>query len=249
MIESQEIVKAVHWIGDFRKRIFTMFIVMLVFVGGVYYFTDPILNLISKPIEGLDLFFMTPVEGIMTKIKLALFTGVIVSFPITMIFLISIFGNLVDKKKKRKLYFLIVPISSFLMMSGIYFGYKYILNTTIGFLISAGAGIMEPMIAGSNYVSFVSFLLVGIGLIFQLPLILIALSRIGVVKYGMLAKKRKMAILLSVIVLAVLTPTPDAFTLLSVSLPVILLYEVSIWIIFIFEKLDFRKKQKKSKDN
>lgn len=100
---------------------------------------------------------------------------------------------------------------------------------------------MKPVISGSSYISFCVLMLFTVGIIFELPFIMVMLYRLGIVKSGTLREKRKMAIIVVLIILAVLTPTPDAFTLLAISLPVILLYEVSIWWIFIMEKKSFRK--------
>lgn len=241
MIESGNIVKAVHWIGKFRTRIILMFIFPFLFSCGVYFISDVILKIITQPLNNQPLYFMTPIEGIMAKLKVAFFGGIVLSFPIIAYFLISIFGTLLEKKKRLRLYFIVIPFSSIAMAGGIYFGFRFILPTTMDFLLSCGDGFMSPMISGSNYVSFISFFMISVGLVFELPLILVALSRIGIIKAKMLMKKRKMAIIIIVIILAIVTPTPDAFTLLAVSFPVVFLYELSIWWIFILEKFDKKK--------
>ncbi|MCX7923876.1 MAG: twin-arginine translocase subunit TatC [Clostridia bacterium] len=241
MIESENIVKAVRWLDKFRARIVVMFLVPILSAVGVYFFSDNILSIISYPLGGETLFFLTPVEGVMAKIKIAFFGGIIVSSPITAYFVVSILASLLEKPTRRKLYFLIIPFATFALLGGIFFGYKFILPTTVKFLISCGDGFMKPMISGSNYVSFITFFLISIGIVFELPLVLVALSRLGLIKAHMLMKKRKVAIMIIFVCLAILTPTPDAFTLVAVCLPMTLLYELSIWWIYVLEKLDRRK--------
>ena len=103
---------------------------------------------------------------------------------------------------------------------------------------------MEPVLSANQYFSFIATLLFCVGLIFELPLILIALSRIGIITSNMLKKKRKVAILLSFISIALIAPALDAFTFILVTMPIIVLYELSIWSIVLLERNDKRKKSK-----
>ncbi len=244
MIESENIVKAVKWIDKYRMRIIILFLTPVFFAATIYFASDILLKNISSPLNGEKLYFMTPVEGVMAKIKVSFFGGLIASFPVIEIFIASIFSSLLKKGTMRKIYFIIIPFSTVSLAGGLVFGYNFILPNTIKFLINSGKGIMDPMISGSNYVSFIAFFMLAIAMVFELPLILVALSRINIVKSHYLMKKRKVAILITLIVLAILTPTPDAFTLFAVSLPVLLLYEISIWWIYILEKISLRKLKK-----
>ena len=245
MIESKNIIKAVHWIGKFRVRLIVILLIPLIFAVGVYAYSDYILGILTSPLKENTLFFMTPIEGVLTKLKVALFGGLLVSLPINVYLIASMFSSMLKVKTRRKLYFLVLPFGTISLYAGIVFAYTLILPTTIEFLLNSGSDFMKPMISGSNYISFIAFFLLAIGLVFELPLVLIALSRIGIVKYRMLVAKRRTAILISFIILAVVTPTPDAFTLLASALPVLILYEVSIWSIFILERLDKRSVKEK----
>lgn len=241
IITSENIVGLVHWLVKFRIRLAAIVLAPLMFAVAIYFFSDQILKLITLPLKGQTLFFMTPVDGVMAKILVALFGGIIIAFPIIAYIVTSFFYLRMNKKTRRGVYFGIIPFAIVSFFGGLLFAYKIILPTTVDFLISCGSEVLKPMISGSDYVSFITFFLLSVGLVFELPLVLVALSRIGLIKSKQLMRKRKMAIVIIFIVLAVLTPSPDAFTLLAASLPVLFLYELSAWWIFILEKIDRKK--------
>jgi len=241
VITSENIVGLFHWLYRFRKKIIVIVLLPLVISVAVYFFSDQVLKVITLPLNGQTLFFMTPVDGVMAKIKIALFGGIAIAVPIDMCIITSLFRTKLGKKMEFRIFFGIIPFATVSFAGGVTFAYKLILPTTVDFLISCGSTVLKPMIAGSDYVSFASFFLLAVGLVFELPLVLVALSRIGLIKSKMLMKKRKMAIMITFILLAILTPTPDAFTLLAASMPVLFLYELSVWWIYILEKIDARK--------
>jgi sec-independent protein translocase protein TatC len=245
MIESENIVKAVRWLGKFRIRLTAVILIPLLCAVGMYFISDYILEIITIPLNGQSLFYMTPVEGIMAKIKISFWCGLVISFPIIIYLIASMFAAHLKKSTKRKIYFLVIPFSTIALVGGITFGYMLILPITIEFLLNSASDFMKPMLSGSNYVSFTAFFLLALGLVFELPLFLIGLSRLGIIKYKMLKAKRPVAIMVIFIVMAILSPTPDAFTLLALSLPVVLLFEVSVWWIFMFERLDIRRVKEK----
>lgn len=236
VIESSQILNGLIWLEKFRKYLITMFAILIAATIASYYYSDFIIAMITKPIGEMHLYFITPAEGFITKIKVALIVAFIATFPIHLFFIISHISAAFSKGKKRVLYYLAIPFSTLAFWGGILFGYMTILPSSLRFLIQVGNEIMSPLLSANSYINFVMFLLVVIGLVFELPILLVALSRIHIVTSAMLRKKRKIAIIVIMIVLAILTPSPDAFTLGLVSLPMITLYEISIWAIFILEK-------------
>lgn len=245
MIESQNIVNAVQWLSKFRIKITLVVIMPILSAIGMYFISDSLLELITIPLNGQALFYMTPIEGIMAKLKLSFWCGLVISFPIIIYLIASMFSVKLIKKTRRKIYFIMIPFSTLALIGGILFGYELILPMTIAFLLSSASEFMQPMLSGSNYVSFTAFFLLSLGLVFELPLFLIGLSRIGLIKYKMLKDKRPVAIMTIFIVLAILSPTPDAFTLLALASPVVFLYELSVWWIYVFERLEKRRAKEK----
>lgn len=238
MVKSEQIVHIAHVLEKFRKVIIGIFAIVIIATAAMYFQVDYIIKILVKPLNGIDLYFMTPVEGFMAKMKVAFLGGVIVSSPIITYFLISIGASKIDKKVRRLLYFVIIPLAVALFIGGILFGYKFLLPSTIGFLLDCGNDFMKATLSGSDYFSFIGTLLLTIGILFELPLILIALSRLRIVNSKMLKTKRKFAVMLSLITVAIVSPSLDAVTFILVTMPIIALYEISIGCIYLLEKRD-----------
>lgn len=236
MFNSEQIVGVFHWLDRYRKRIIFMFLIPVVLTIGVYIKADLVIQVIAKPLAGLPLHFITPIDGFMAKMKIALYGGVVLSLPILAYLILSMFSGRMSKRARRLSYFVVIPFAVISFAGGLVFGYFLVLPGTIKFLLDCGNQFMEPVIMGSNYFSFIAFLLITIGCVFELPLILVTLSRVGIVSSKFLRTKRKIAVMVILIVLAILTPTPDVLTLTLVSAPMIFLYEISIWWIFFLEK-------------
>ena len=245
MIKSELIVQAVHILEKSRKTILWIILIIIAAASLVYLKANLLISILAKPLNGMQLHFMTPSEGLMAKLKISFLGGLVIASPVIIFLIIRSTGPALTKKIKRLLIFLIIPLSFFLFIFGMYFGYALILPTTIKFLIDSGDGFMLPILSANEYFSFIGSLLFCIGVIFELPLILIALSRIGIITSKMLKNTRKITILLSFVITAIITPTSDVFTLTIVTLPILVLYEISIWSIFLLEKKDKRKKSKK----
>jgi len=244
MIKSELIVQAARWIEKFRKIIIWIVLILIVAASLVYIKADLLINILTKPLNGIPLHFMTPSEGLMAKIKISFLGGIIIASPLIIFLIIRFTGPILTRKIKILLIFIIIPLSFSLFLGGLCFGYNLVIPSTIQFLIACGTEFMEPILSANQYFSFIATLLFCVGLIFELPLILIALSRIGIITSNMLKKKRKVAILLSFIGIALIAPALDAFTFILVTMPIIVLYELSIWSIVLLERNDKRKKSK-----
>jgi sec-independent protein translocase protein TatC len=236
MVTSQQIIGAVHWLAKFRRKIIFIILLPILLAIGVFFTGNDLFKVVTKPLAGISLYFITPVDGIMVKVKLALLGGLILSLPIEGYLITSMFTAGMARQKKSVIYFLTIPFAVFCFWGGLVFGYFLILQPAIKFLLSCGNEFMKPMISANSYCSLFIFLLLTIGLVFELPLILVILAKVGLINSQILRKQRKMAVLLIFIIMAIVTPTPDAFTLIAVATPMTVLYEISIWWIYISEK-------------
>jgi len=123
-----------------------------------------------------------------------------------------------------------------MFFGGIYFGYRYLVPPATQFLLNFGADVATVQPRLGNYVNFVINLLLVIGLVFEMPVVLTFLARIGIISGQWLANKRKIVIVLAFVVSAVITPTPDAINQLIVAGTLIVLYELSIWLAYLVGK-------------
>lgn len=242
MIKSEQIVQTVRFLEKFRKAIITMFIVVIIATVLVYSEAGYIIDILVKPLKGASLYFISPVEGMVAKMRVAFFGGIVIASPILAYIIIYTAASKLSKKIRRLLYFIVVPSAVILFIGGILFGYKFIFSSTIEFLLDSGDEFMKANLSGNDYFSFVGTFMLTIGVIFELPLVLIALSKIGIISSKMLKAKRKFAIMFSLITVALVSPTVDAFTFILISLPIIALYEISIWCIYLLERSARKKK-------
>lgn len=242
MIKSEQIVGIVHILNNNRMEIVRQIILLILMMLLVYINSGYIIDILSKPLNDLPLFFLTPIEGIMIKMKISIVGGITLGFPFIAYRIIFLLSSKVSASNRKMLYFIILPFAVIAFAGGVLFSYTFALPTAIDFLLSSGREFMNPTISGSSYFSFVTIFLVALGVVFELPLIFVGLSKLGIVTYSLLSKKRRVSILLMFIIAALITPTPDIFSLIIVALPMVVLYEISIWWIFILEKSNKRRK-------
>ena len=132
----------------------------------------------------------------------------------------------------------VVPFGVLLFVGGVSFSLFLVLPTALKFLIGFAGDALTPMIAVGNYIGFITSLALLCGIIFQMPLIMLFLSFIGIVNAKMLTSYRRYAYFACFALSAVVTPTPDAFTMIIVALPMLLLYEVSIILVRVIRRAE-----------
>lgn len=189
-----------------------------------YCYIERLLLLFTKFFDRL--IFITPQEAFIVYVKIALFAGLLAASPV-IVFQVWTFvkSALTDVEKK----YLVVygVLSLVLFLTGLIFCYYIILPIAINFLLSFQTEKIVPMITFSNAVSFSIALLLGFGLVFELPLAIAFLTQTGLVTPLFLRKKRRHVIVAIFIVSAILTP-PDAMTQILLAIPLMALYEMSI---------------------
>ena len=189
----------------------------------------------------LTLHYIGPLEAFAVKIKLSLFCGIVFALPL-LLYQAWRFISIGLREKERKIARIFLPISFFLFLAGLLFSYFIMVPVGLYFLINV-SGALVPMLTISKYASLVLILIIVFGVIFELPLAILFITKVGLVTPQALAKKRKYAIFAMFILAALITP-PDVFTQLMLAIPVIILYEVSIWI----SKLSWRKSRRKHEE-
>lgn len=229
---------------EVRSRLIKSVLVLIIASGTAFYFSETLIIWIKRPIS-VDLVFISPAEAFWADLKISLFFGFLIAFPIILyeVWLFIAPGLL---QNERGVLWAFFGFGVFFFFSGISFSYFVALPFAIKFLINYGqnAGI-KPMLSVSNYIDFNLKILLAFGFIFELPLVMVLLSKVGLLTPDFLTKNRKFAILGAFIVAAIVTPTPDMFNQTLMAVPLILLYEVGIWAIRIFG----RNKQPKESDS
>ena len=203
-----------------------------VLIGAVisFYFIDQIIEFLVKPTEALknsmDLQVLKVQGMFMIKWSIALFGGIIISIPV-LTFQIWKFvapGLYIDEKKY------IIPLIIFTFLSflcGLIFAYLIVIPFSLSFFTSVGFEGIQNNFSINYYFSFITWLMIGSGLIFELPVIVFILSFIGLLTPAFMRHYRRYAIVIILVLSAFITP-PDPVSLVLMSIPLLVLYEVSI---------------------
>jgi sec-independent protein translocase protein TatC len=217
-----------------RGALIRMFLIIAVLSVVSFFFWKEALHFIQKPL-GLPLIMYSLPEAFLTSLRLSLFMGIFLAAPFIFNGLWGAFSPLLPSFPPRYS-FLIVLSATALFYGGTFFCYFLVLPVGINFLVTYGSESLKPMIGLARYLTFSIGLTFAFGLIFELPLIMLILGRVGLIGYQVLSRNRKYALLINSILSAILTPTPDAYTMLLMMAPMQVLYEVSILLVKIFGK-------------
>src|SRR3989442_3544303 len=218
-----------EYLGELRFRIVRRLYALLAGRVPGLYFSQQIVDWMARPVTTLNsvLGLTSPAEALWVQMKVGLIGGVFISAP-AILWQVWAFIAPGLHAHERKYALPFVIIGSLLFIGGGAFSLLVVTPYALQFLLSYARPGLQPMITLQNLTDFLLKFTLAFGAVFELPLALTILARIGVVNAKMLAKNRKYAILGAFIAGAVLTPTPDAFNQTLMAGPLVLLYEVGI---------------------
>jgi len=222
---------------ELRKRLIRGVIAVAIAAALSFIFYEWIFYILILPAQGINLIYIEMTEMIGTIMKVCLASGLVLAMPYLTFQGIMFISPALTHKEKRYVY-IILPWITIMFLVGVLFGYFILIPPATNFLITFGSDIATPQIKVGNYISIITRLLLAIGLVFEMPVVTTFLARIGIVKAKWLADKRRMAIIVAFILAAIITPTFDPINQCLVAIPLIILYELSIWL----AKLVQRKK-------
>lgn len=216
-------------IRELRRRLLWSVLVVVIAAFACFFFVEQIFEILKAPAGDIDLIFIEMTEGFTTYMKISLVGGIILSMPF-LIYQFVMFVIPALTRRERKTIFILLPVITVMFAGGILFAYYYLIPPATGFLLTFGTEVAEPQIRMSNYVNFITRLLLAIGIMFELPIVTSFLARMGVITSKWLADRRRIMIIFSFVLAAFITPTPDAFNQSIVAGTMIILYEISIWL-------------------
>jgi sec-independent protein translocase protein TatC len=175
-------------------------------------------------------------DSIVISFHLAFYAGIVLSFPLLLYFLAEFVLPALTAVEKRFL-FPAIGVSFALFLLGVMVCYFWLLPKTILFFFHDTESLgWAPTWTVQQYYSFVTRFTIGFGLAFELPVVVLALVRFGLVTYKFMARTRVYAVVLIFVLATIITPTPDILTLIALALPMCLLYESCIWIAWLMER-------------
>lgn len=188
------------------------------------------------------LVFLRPAEPLMVQLKIALVNGIIVSMPV-ILWQMARFLWPALYPRERRILLLYLPFGFLLFCAGLAFGYLVVVEVGYKFLVSLAPVNIQQSITMDNYLSFVLSSTLACALVFMLPVVVLILTRIGLLKTSFLWRQQKTIVIGLMIVVAVITPTVDAVSMLLVFLPLFLLFELSILLAAITERRAARRER------
>ncbi len=220
-------------VEELRNRIIKVIIGFIIASILSYLFVDNIFNFIVRPVGRL--IFTSPAEAFLSRLNVALFVGGILSLPYT-VFHIWQFVSVGLKEEEIRYVRMFAPWAVLLFVAGIGFAFFVIAPVCMRFFLSFSSDTLVAMISVRSYISFICSFIVIFALMFELPLAMMLLSRIGIISPDMLEDKRRYAVVIMLIIGAIITPS-DVISQLLVAIPMIFLYELGI----VFSKWICRK--------
>jgi sec-independent protein translocase protein TatC len=173
------------------------------------------------------LVFLSPTEAFMTKMKLAVIVGLFAASPFVL-WQAWRFVGVALRPGERSLVRAVIPVSYLLFAAGAALAWFVVIPKGMEFLMSFSSESLRPMLSVSECLEFALWLALGMGVLFQLPIVIVALVSWGVVDYGTLARHRRHAFLAILVVSAIVTPGPDVFSQMMLGLPTYALFEASL---------------------
>jgi sec-independent protein translocase protein TatC len=238
---------------DLRTRLFRAFISIFVAVIPAYAFSKDIFNFLSRPLtqfmpEGELLAFRTLTEPFMLYIKVSFLAALFAVSPYVFYQLWKFVApGLYQKERKYVIPF--VSATSIFFIGGAAFAYYIAYPFACRFFLNLGSD-FKPVITVNDFFNLTVKMLLGIGLVFEMPVLILFLSKMGLVTSKWMLRKFKYAVLVIFIIAAVITPTPDMISQSILAVPMLILYSIGILVAYIFgrERKDRKERRKSKKD-
>ena len=191
---------------------------------------------------------LKPTETFMLSVKLSFFAAIVISFPLLLMFILQFVLPGLHKNERRVLW-PAMAVGFGLFLTGALFAYFVVLPLALDFFQGWGdnMGVANDWRIG-EYITFATQFTLLFGLSFELPVVVMAMVKIGLLTYTMMSNTRSYAILAIFIAAAIITPTPDALTLSLMAVPMILLYEICIWLAWFDERKQQRKEEQEARE-
>lgn len=224
-----------------RRIIWALLALAICAVLGFFVVTElDVIGILERPFQavmpGQNLLFTSPTTPVVVTFKLAFVVGFIMALPVIAFQAWSFFSPALYDHEKR----LVVPaigVGFILFLAGIAMAYFFVLPLGLNFLLGFQAESLEPIITIDEYLKFATRLILAFGIIFEMPVVLVLLGLLGIVTPDGLRKYRRHAIVILAISAALLTPA-DVGTMFMLFTPMILLYEMSIWLVRLVVRRD-----------
>ena len=248
--ESETSKPFLEHLEDLRWTIVKMAIALILAMVVCFCFRSALVQIMQRPLHDIDptigaLRALAITDSFTISFRLAFYAGIVVSFPLLLYFMAEFVLPALTAMEKRFL-FPAILVSTALFLTGVLAAYYWLLPKTILFFFRDTQSLgWAPTWTVQEYYAFVTRFTIAFGLAFELPVVVLALVRFGLITYEFMARTRPYAVVLLFIFATIISPTPDVITMIAMALPLCLLYESCIWITWFVR----RKQQRAALDD
>jgi sec-independent protein translocase protein TatC len=222
-------------LDELRKRLFVSIIAATVGVVVAAIFSGFMFELLLRPLRSVGnlpesatrITTFSPAEPFMVSLKVWVVGGLILAAPV-IIYELWAFVAPAFTASEKKYFYPIVVATTLLFFAGCAMAYFLVLPKGLGFLLTFSAGFFNVQLRATEYFTFMALFILAFGLVFELPVMLVLLAKVGVIDDRFLRKNRRWAIVILAFAAAIITPSQDAFSMLAMFIPLYVLYEASI---------------------
>ena len=219
----------IEHLEELRSRLFKVGIAFVVAAVVAWIFRARIFDWLLEPAGLKELNFMGPAQGLITDVKLSLFSAFLLTIPVILYQMWMFIAPAVGEVGRLFTYVLVILASS-LFIAGVAFGYYAGLPVGLQFLLGYAEDRFNELITADTYLPFVTRLLLASGIVFELPAATYVGAKLGLITAPVLRRFRKHALIANAVLAAALTPSPDPFSMILMAVPMVRMYEVSILI-------------------
>ncbi len=222
-------------LDELRRRIFWTIVVVGVGIVVAGIFNDYVFEVLLYPLKQIpnldadsyQIITLSPVEPFMVSLKVWVVAALIATSPFLIWQIWAFVGPAFTSTEKRYFYPVVIA-TTLLFLAGVAFGYLFVLPKGLSFLLTFGGETFNVQNRATEYFTFVALFILAFGMIFEMPVLLVMLAKVGVIDDKFLRKNRRYAVVIMALAAALLTPGQDAFSMVAMLIPMLALYEVSI---------------------
>lgn len=222
-------------IEELRQRSLHVGVTFIILTIIAFLNIRPIVEILESPVTNIKFFQLSPGEYFISTVKIAIYTGVLLTSPILVSQLILFIIPGLNKREKQTILPLLIGSTSLFLLS-LFFSYYYLIPAALQFFINYSADIIEPLWSFNQYFDFILVLFYTTGLAFQIPIIQILLGILNVISGQEMLKLWRYVILIATIIGAVLTPSTDPITQLLLTSAILFLYFIGAGTVIILKK-------------
>ncbi len=228
---------------ELRNRLFWVVSALVLASALAFQFKDTLVDIVMAPLHGEQLVYLTPGGGFGFIFTLSIYFGALLAIPVFVYHIYKFLQPLMFRASRRFVATFIL-VSGFLASAGALFGYFVAIPAALNFLTTFAGDAVAPNLTADSYLGFVVAYVLGLAALFQIPLLLFLFDHVKPIPPGGLSSSQRFVIIGATVAAAIITPTPDALNMAIIAVPIIAVYEVGAFVVFIRHQTRGRKTSK-----